>query len=173
MDETIVDIARQVTRASTHRPEDDQNNAINPRQGSKLDPFSPDFDVVAWTRAFIDMFDADPNAAPHRTVGVAFLSLSVCGYSTGNQYQKSVGNILLSTVSSVFRRLTGQAKDRVNILQEFDGIVEPGEMLLVLGPPGSGCSTLLKTLAGRTEGLEVAKESAINYRGLFHSRLVD
>ncbi|RSL98617.1 hypothetical protein CDV31_012519 [Fusarium ambrosium] len=165
-EETIGDIARQVTRASTHRPEDGENNAINPRKGSNLDPFSPNFDVSAWTRAFIDIFDADPDAAPHRTVGVAFKDLNIYGYTTGNQYQESVGNILLSAVSSMVRRVTGRAKDKVNILQGFDGIVEPGEMLLVLGPPGSGCSTLLKTLAGRNEALEVSKESLLNYRGI-------
>ncbi|RSL87570.1 hypothetical protein CEP52_015482 [Fusarium oligoseptatum] len=165
-EETIGDIARQVTRASTHRPEDGENNAINPRKGSNLDPFSPNFDVSAWTRAFIDIFDADPDAAPHRTVGVAFKDLNIYGYTTGNQYQESVGNILLSAVSSMVRRVTGRAKDKVNILQGFDGIVEPGEMLLVLGPPGSGCSTLLKTLAGRNEALEVSKDSLLNYRGI-------
>jgi ATP-binding cassette subfamily G (WHITE) protein 2 (SNQ2) len=34
-----------------------------------------------------------------------------------------------------------------NILTGFEGVVRPGEMLLVLGSPGSGCSTLLKILA--------------------------
>ncbi|RSL42235.1 hypothetical protein CEP54_015550 [Fusarium duplospermum] len=165
-EETIGDIARQVTRASTHHPEDGANNAINPRKGSNLDPFSPKFDASAWTRAFIDIFDADPDAAPNRTVGVAFRDLNICGYTTGNQYQECVSNILLSAVSSMVRRVTGRTKDKVNILQGFDGIVEPGEMLLVLGPPGSGCSTLLKTLAGRHEALEVSKESLLNYRGI-------
>lgn len=35
------------------------------------------------------------------------------------------------------------------ILSDFTGIVEPGEMLFLLGQPGSGCSTLLRTLANR------------------------
>ncbi|KAL6412893.1 hypothetical protein AUP68_02385 [Ilyonectria robusta] len=47
MEETIGGIARQVTRASTYHPEDDENNAINPRKGSNLDPFSSEFDVEA------------------------------------------------------------------------------------------------------------------------------
>jgi ABC-type multidrug transport system ATPase subunit len=68
-------------------------------------------------------------------------------------------------VTSLFGQLTGRAKNQVKILDGFEGKVEPGEMLLVLGPPGSGCSTLLKTLAGRKEGLEVSKESHISYRG--------
>ena len=37
-------------------------------------------------------------------------------------------------------------------------------MLVVLGPPGSGCSTLLKTLAGETHGFKVQGE--LNYQGI-------
>ena len=40
-------------------------------------------------------------------------------------------------------------KVEVKLLDGITGYVRPGEMLLVLGPPGSGCSTLLAALAGR------------------------
>ena len=39
-------------------------------------------------------------------------------------------------------------------------------MLVVLGPPGSGCTTFLKTIAGEMSGLELDLESEINYMGL-------
>ncbi|KAJ5683807.1 uncharacterized protein N7477_000152 [Penicillium maclennaniae] len=38
------------------------------------------------------------------------------------------------------------------ILNNSHGCVKPGEMLLVLGRPGSGCTTLLKILANRRRG---------------------
>ena len=38
------------------------------------------------------------------------------------------------------------------ILSNSHGCVKPGEMLLVLGRPGSGCTTLLKLLSNRREG---------------------
>jgi ABC-type multidrug transport system ATPase subunit len=38
------------------------------------------------------------------------------------------------------------------ILQESHGCVKPGEMLLVLGRPGSGCTTLLNVLSNRRAG---------------------
>ncbi len=38
------------------------------------------------------------------------------------------------------------------ILENSHGCVKPGEMLLVLGRPGAGCTTLLKVLANRREG---------------------
>jgi ABC-type multidrug transport system ATPase subunit/ABC-type multidrug transport system permease subunit len=41
------------------------------------------------------------------------------------------------------------------ILINSHGCVKPGEMLLVLGRPGSGCSTLLKLLANRRGGYHV------------------
>jgi ABC-type multidrug transport system ATPase subunit len=38
------------------------------------------------------------------------------------------------------------------ILYSMDGCVKEGEMLLVLGKPGSGATTMLKTIAGETRG---------------------
>ncbi|TEB24254.1 hypothetical protein FA13DRAFT_1714739 [Coprinellus micaceus] len=38
-----------------------------------------------------------------------------------------------------------------DILSGFEGVVKPGEMLLVLGSPGAGCSTLLKTVANHRD----------------------
>lgn len=38
------------------------------------------------------------------------------------------------------------------ILDSSSGCVRPGEMLLVLGRPGSGCTTLLKLLANKRKG---------------------
>ena len=51
-------------------------------------------------------------------------------------------------------------KSRIDILRGFEG-----EMLLVLERPGSGCTTLLRTLAGHTHGLYVDKDSKFNYQG--------
>jgi ATP-binding cassette, subfamily G (WHITE), member 2, PDR len=50
-----------------------------------------------------------------------------------------------------------------HILQSFDGLVKSGEMLMVLGKPGSGCSTFLKTVCGELHGILVHKESVIHY----------
>jgi hypothetical protein len=42
----------------------------------------------------------------------------------------------------------GLRKGQRYLLKEFSGVVKPGEMMLVVGRPGSGCTTFLKTLAG-------------------------
>lgn len=51
------------------------------------------------------------------------------------------------------------------LLQGFTGLAKPGEMVLVLGRPGSGCSTFLKTISGkRSEYLEVKGD--VHYSGV-------
>ncbi|KAJ5151295.1 ABC multidrug transporter atrF [Penicillium canariense] len=61
------------------------------------------------------------------------------------------------------------------ILNKSHGCVKPGEMLLVLGRPGSGCTTLLKMLANRRGGYRAVEgdvrfgslspQEASQYRG--------
>lgn len=100
-----------------------------------------------------------------RGAGIAFRSLNVYGFGTTTDYQKTFANYPLayfSLLGALFGRIR---KSRIDILQNFEGLVSSGEMLLVLGKPGSGCTTLLKTLAGNTHGLYIDQSSVINYQG--------
>ena len=56
-------------------------------------------------------------------------------------------------------------KRKVQILNGIDGVLDAGEMLVVLGPPGSGCTTFLKTIAGEMNGIYLDGDSHLNYRG--------
>ena len=91
-----------------------------------------------------------------RTAGVSFRNLSAHGFGGGADYQKNVANSLLAGFGAV-RDMISKKKTRIDILRNFEGLVHAGEMLVVLGPPGSGCSTFLKTLAGETHGFKVDK----------------
>ncbi|EHY55704.1 hypothetical protein HRR83_007920 [Exophiala dermatitidis] len=53
------------------------------------------------------------------------------------------------------------------ILHGSHGCVKPGEMLLVLGRPGSGCTTLLKMLANRRGGY-LSVEGDVRYGSMSH-----
>ncbi|KAJ5223409.1 hypothetical protein N7468_007951 [Penicillium chermesinum] len=46
----------------------------------------------------------------------------------------------------------GNKANEYKILDGFRGVVRPGEMVLVLGRPGSGCTTFLKTIANQRVG---------------------
>lgn len=73
-----------------------------------------------------------------------------------------------------FRNYISREKQGVQILEGLDGLIRAGEVLLVLGPPGSGCSTFLKTIAGEPRGTQVNTGSVFNYQGIgfqdMHSR---
>jgi hypothetical protein len=50
-------------------------------------------------------------------------------------YQLTVGNAIPSFMASLFSKVRGH-QPTVEILKSFDGYLESGEMLVVLGPPG-------------------------------------
>lgn len=66
-----------------------------------------------------------------------------------------------------FREFFSKGPEKT-ILNEFEGVLKSGEMLIVLGRPGSGCSTLLKTLMGELSGLDMKEQSEIHYNGMVH-----
>jgi ABC-type multidrug transport system ATPase subunit/ABC-type multidrug transport system permease subunit len=62
--------------------------------------------------------------------------------------------------------LINKRNHRVHILHNLEGLVRPGELLVVQGRPGSGCSTFLKTICGETHGITLDPNSEFNYHGI-------
>lgn len=79
--------------------------------------------------------------------------------------RRTFANVVFEVVS-LFNKLTGRGQTKIQILRDFEGLVRSGEMLVVLGRPGSGCSTLLKTISGKTHGFVIDESSNINYQGM-------
>lgn len=142
-----------------------QNPFLGVPKGSALDPASENFSTRAWISNLAGFTSKDPKRYPCRTAGVSFENLNIFGFGSPTDYQKTVGNVPLE-IGAIFRWMMGTGKHQIQILKNFNGLVKPGEMLLVLGRPGSGCSTLLKTLSGDTHGLVVDSNSKINYQGI-------
>lgn len=164
LDIELRDLALRAT-ASLPSAEGLWHQVLYPKSDSSLDPQSPTFDGRSWVKAFVDLYNSNLPTRP-RSLGVAFHNLTVYGDTSGARHQTSAGNIFLSVIESVARRLGGvQQSKQVTILQDFEGVLDEGELLLILGPPGSGCSTLLKTIAGETAGLRESPETSWNYRG--------
>lgn len=46
----------------------------------------------------------------------------------------------------------GKKPTEATLLRDFRGVCKPGEMVLVLGKPGSGCTTFLRTIANQRYG---------------------
>lgn len=166
-DEEIVhELARALTQPSVKHPSGEYINPFEGTDNPLLDPLSSKFSPRAWAKNLLAIQSRDPERYPQRTAGVAFKNLSSYGFNTPLSYQKSFGNYPLE-IPSLFKRLIGQQQQtKVQILRDFDGLVKSGEMLVVLGRPGSGCSTLLKTISGETSGFFVDSRSHINYQGI-------
>ncbi|KAI4120948.1 MAG: hypothetical protein LQ338_006657 [Usnochroma carphineum] len=116
-----------------------------------------------------------------RHVGLVFKNLTVKGMGLGAALQPTLSDPFLG-LPRLLARLFARGKSATSkppirtILNDFTGCVRPGEMLLVLGRPGSGCSTFLKVLANQRFGFESidgdvtyggsdAKEMSKHYRG--------
>ncbi|KAL4971206.1 ABC drug exporter AbcA [Aspergillus desertorum] len=164
---TVQELAREFTRNNSHdshgKPifgSDDPDSPLNP-SGNK-------FNARVWARNVARI--AEERGQDFRRVGVCFQDLSVFGYTSAMDFQKTVANIWLALPGMIARRLLPSTRTsgqtRVEILQQFDGIIRPGEMCVVLGPPGSGCSTFLKTISGDRDGIYVNRNSYFNYQGI-------
>ncbi|VTT76298.1 unnamed protein product [Fusarium fujikuroi] len=140
---------------------------INPflAQDSRLDPKSPEFQPESWVKALLHAFSKDPSKHPRYTAGVSWRNLSVHGFSDPTEFQKDVFNIIWRSPLAALDWFA-KRKQKVKIISDFDGLVKSGELLLVLGRPGSGVSTLLKTIAGHTHGLHLDDASEFNYQGI-------
>ncbi|TLS31584.1 hypothetical protein PpBr36_03908 [Pyricularia pennisetigena] len=160
MEEELHELARRYTTASNY-----QGTLFPHQPGGPLDPSSDKFSARKWAKAFYDLRVDTAEGSPPRTTGIAFKNLSVHGFGTSTDFQKDVGNAILD-VGSMVDKMLGRKQQRIDILHNLEGVVHAGELLAVLGPPGSGCSTFLKTVAGETHGFHVDPEATINYQGI-------
>jgi ATP-binding cassette subfamily G (WHITE) protein 2 (SNQ2) len=104
-----------------------------------------------------------------RHVGVVFKNLTVKGVGLGAALQPTLGDFFLKLprfIGGLFSnpsRATGKPPIRT-LVNGFSGCIRPGEMLLVLGRPGSGCSTFLKVVANQRFGYK-SVEGEVTYGG--------
>jgi ATP-binding cassette subfamily G (WHITE) protein 2 (PDR) len=171
---TLEDVDRRLTnlarKLSAQSQQSHHSCIFSADENSSLNPQSPSFNARTWARALYNARYLQDNDHPPRVASVAFQNLNVFGYGSPVDYQMSVGNALLK-VPTMIRQVLGGVKQRVDILRDVEGLVLPGELLCVLGPPGSGCSTFLRTIAGETHGLNVDSAAYINYHGLSRKQM--
>jgi ATP-binding cassette subfamily G (WHITE) protein 2 (SNQ2) len=105
-----------------------------------------------------------------RHVGVVWKGLTVKGMGLGAALQPTTGDIFLNLprfVRNLFvkgpKKAAGKPPVRT-IINDFNGCIKPGEMCLVLGRPGAGCSTFLKVIGNQRFGYE-SVEGDVTYGG--------
>ncbi|KAK6503559.1 hypothetical protein TWF481_008573 [Arthrobotrys musiformis] len=174
-EDRVIELARRLSRTMSHaeghgltktETRYSQFEGENPFIGSenpRLQPGHEKFNPKAWLKSIISLTAKDPEKYPSLRLGVSFRNLSAHGFGSATDYQKNVGNIGLSYLEQA---VTLGRKRKIQILRDFEGLVKSSELCVVLGRPGSGCSTFLKTIAGDTYGYYLSDDTVINYQGI-------
>ena len=101
------------------------------------------------------------NEEAFKKVPLAFRNLTVKGPNTDAVHAKTLPRAIFNSfgvdqyhfLTELLLPFLGKYKKRSSsdriILNDFSGCVLPGEMLFVIGRPGAGCSTFLRTAANR------------------------
>lgn len=149
-------------------------------------------------------FEKRKDGESAKKVGVVYKNLTVQGVGATTTFVKTLPNSIIGVSGSFASRKQGHAADTIqtfgpdfykllarlipvlpqpgsagvkrDLIHDFSGVVRDGEMLLVLGRPGSGCSTFLKAVSNKRESFagvtgEVAyggisaEEQKKNYKG--------
>lgn len=133
----------------------------------RLDPNCDEFDAKFWVKNLRKLKDSDPDYYKHSSLGVAYRNLRARGIATDSDYQPTVASYLYKMGMDLSGKI-GRPDDSkyFDILKPMDALMRPGEVTVVLGRPGSGCSTLLKTISAQTYGFVVDEQSKISYDGM-------
>ncbi|KAL8899655.1 MAG: hypothetical protein Q9207_006085, partial [Kuettlingeria erythrocarpa] len=109
-----------------------------------------------------------------KKVGVVFKNLTVKGSGSSAKTARTLPDALLGTfgpdlyhiisglVPALRRHKAGETRTLIN---DFTGVVRNGEMMLVLGRPGSGCTTFLKAVANKRSEY-AAVDGEVTYGGI-------
>ena len=103
----------------------------------------------------------DASGIRSKQIGVIWDGLTVSGFGGVKNYVRVFPDAFISffNVPGLIMKIFGWGKKgkEVDILQDFKGLVKPGEMCLVLGRPGSGCTTFLKVITNQRFGYTSVK----------------
>ncbi|KIV78690.1 hypothetical protein PV11_06313 [Exophiala sideris] len=109
-----------------------------------------------------------------KKVGVVYENLTVKGVGAQATFTKTLPQAVLGTFGPDLYRITsrfvpalrfGRHPPTRDLIHDFSGVVRDGEMMLVLGRPGSGCSTFLKVIANQRESF-AGVEGKVSYGGI-------
>ncbi|KAG8747761.1 hypothetical protein FRC11_012255, partial [Ceratobasidium sp. 423] len=153
------ELARRLTRQSTRHDEKGDSDGDVEKQET--------FDLLDYLRTT----SGQQNEAgfAHKHVGVTFQDLRVIGIGGVKIYVRTfpdaVKEFFLSPLFIAAPLMGKKPSAPKTILHSFNGAVRPGEMVLVLGRPGAGCSSFLKTIANQ-RGSFLGVTGDVQYAGI-------
>lgn len=143
--------SRTASRASGAKGATDIEKAITNSSATTRDPEWSLEDVLRGNREA----ELDAGIKP-KHIGVIWEKLTVRGLGGVKIFVKVFPEAFVDffNIYATIRNVLGLGKkgSEFNILHDFKGVAKPGEMVLVLGRPGSGCTTFLRTITNQRIG---------------------
>lgn len=136
---------------------------------------SRDFDLNNILQYIVNFNDEHNASKPN--LEVVFKNLTVIGKNASASVLLDVSDLFFKPITYVVdkirRNKSGREKTfdfsklakKRKVIKDVSGYCAPGTMTLVLGRPGAGCSTLLKTLAGETKTY-IRNEGTLQFSGI-------
>ncbi|KAJ8611335.1 hypothetical protein MRB53_038005 [Persea americana] len=167
--------------AFSRRSEGGETSVADEENGNGLD--EEDFQLDEFMREGHFEKRRDNRAA--KKVGVVYKDLTVLGSGSTATFVKTLPDAVIGTFGPDLYRILcrfmpflrfGRQGATRTLINKFTGLVRDGEMMLVLGRPGSGCTTFLKAIANDRAayagvtgevsygGIDAAKQKKL-YRG--------
>jgi len=122
-----------------------------------------DFDLQTVLGAFVN--DTTERGLKLRSSGIAFKNVSTIGKDNSVAFAPTLLDLVKGPLEMFSKTKTRK------LIKNINGFVNSGEMCLILGRPGAGCSTLLRTLTGETHHY-CGTEGDIIYDGIPQDEMV-
>ncbi len=153
----FAELQREISRASraSHRASLDVEKAAgHALESAESEDLDEPFDLESTLRGGLNAVQEAGIKDKH--IGVYWDGLTVKGMGGMTNYVKTFPDAFTDFFDywTPLMRLIGREKKGVEatLLDNMVGVVNPGEMVLVLGRPGSGCTTFLKSIANQRYG---------------------
>lgn len=159
---------RQVSQAQTNEESED---AITVETEAAPGKDEGDFELSDFMRE--GHFEKRTEHGSAKKVGVLYKHLTVKGVGSTASFVRTVPDAVIGTfgpdlyhvITRFFPSLKFGKSSTRTLIHDFTGCVRDGEMMLVLGRPGAGCSTFLKAVSNNRESY-AAVEGEVSYGGI-------
>ncbi|KAL3419145.1 Brefeldin A resistance protein (ABC-2 type transporter) [Phlyctema vagabunda] len=148
----------QIGQRTRSRPYDDSDD-----EKDGIPSLAEDWSLMPEVKAIQGQGEQDNHK--ERKLGLTWQNLTVKGVGADAAFNENVGSQFLP---EKFKG-GGHGAPLKTIIDNSHGCVKPGEMLLVLGRPGAGCTSLLKILSNRRNGYAEV-EGDVKYGTLDHKQ---
>ncbi|KAJ9614719.1 ATP-binding cassette transporter snq2 [Knufia peltigerae] len=172
---TAPSIARTVTRSSRAGSFTSASSAADDEAAASVSGEEDDDDLDLGTFLKDGHFEKRTEAGESaKKVGVVYEHLTVKGVGAQATFSKTLPEAIVGTFGpDLYRIVTrfvpalrmGKHPPTRDLIHDFTGVVRDGEMMLVLGRPGSGCTTFLKAIANQRDSF-AGVEGKVSYGGI-------